>query len=119
MKISITSHGKELNSNVDERFGRAQGFIIFDDETKEFKYIDNSKNLSTMQGAGIQSAKCMIDEGVQVLITGHVGPKAFTTLEQGDIRIMIGAEGKVEQAIDDYKKNKLKEATGANVKGHW
>ncbi len=31
MKIAITATGKDMTSEVDSRFGRAKGFIIYDD----------------------------------------------------------------------------------------
>ena len=119
MKIAITSQGRDLNSTIDPRFGRAKGFIIFNNETGELKYIDNTQNLSSMQGAGIQSAKNIIDTGSKVLITGNVGPKAFEALNQAGIEIMIGAKGSVADAINDYKNGELNRASGANVEGHW
>ncbi len=119
MKIVITSQGKDKNSEVDPRFGRSKGFIVYDDSTEEITYIDNNQNLNAVQGAGIQAAKNIIDSGAKVLITGNVGPKAYATLNQAGIRIMIGAEGSVEEALDNYKKGNLMEAADANVEAHW
>ena len=53
MKIVITSQGKDLESQVDARFGRSNGFIIYDEESSDYSYIDNNQNLQAMQGAGI------------------------------------------------------------------
>ena len=119
MKIAITSQGDNLESEIDKRFGRAQGFIIYDDITTDFSFQDNNQNLTSMQGAGIQSAKTIIDAGVEVLITGNVGPKAFATLEKSGVRIFIGAKGKVQDGITDFLKDKLEQAQVANVEGHW
>jgi predicted Fe-Mo cluster-binding NifX family protein len=119
MKIAITTTGEDLDSAVDLRFGRARGFIIYDDMSDDYHYIDNKQNLSAMQGAGVQSAKKVIDLGVGAVITGNVGPKAFTTLQAGDVEIYIGAEGSVKNVIDDYKNGKLQKASGANVESHW
>ncbi len=119
MKIAITAQGNSIDSEVDPRFGRAKSFIIFDTETRESYSVDNNQNLQAMQGAGIQSAKTVIDNGVKALITGNVGPKAFTALNSAGIDIYIGAKGSVEKAIEDYINGDLEKAGNANVEGHW
>ncbi|HON79217.1 MAG TPA: NifB/NifX family molybdenum-iron cluster-binding protein [Spirochaetota bacterium] len=119
MKIAVSTQGDTPESPVDERFGRAKGFLIFDDETNSFTYEDNAQNLSAMQGAGIQSAKRIIDSGATVLITGNVGPKAFATLNSASIEIFCGAAGTVRDAITKYKEGGLSRASNANVEGHW
>ena len=79
MKVIVTSQGRELNSPVDPRFGRAKYFIVVDTETGDLSAADNSQNLNALQGAGIQAATNVIDAGAEAVVTGHVGPKAFTT----------------------------------------
>lgn len=119
MKIAITAQGKNLDSKVDARFGRAKGFILYDTDDNSFEYIDNEQNLNLPQGAGIQSAKNIINSGARALVTGHVGPKAYTTLSASDIEIYNGAEGSIQDAIDDFKNGRLERAGGADVDGHW
>ena len=63
--------------------------------------------------------RTIIDNNVNVLITGNVGPNAFRTLQQANIEIIIGAEGSIKDVIDDYKNGKLQKTSGANVEGHW
>lgn len=119
MKIAITSSGNELDSQIDLRFGRAAGFIIYDTETEEFNYIDNQQNLNAMQGAGIQAAQNVVNKNIDAVITGNCGPKAFATLSAAEVKIYIGAEGSIKDAIDKFKNNELQEAKSANVEGHW
>ena len=119
MKIAISAAGKTLDSQVDPRFGRAAGFIIYDMETGTFEYKDNSQNLNAMQGAGIQSAKHLSDLGAGALITGHCGPKAFTALKAAGVKIFTGAAGTVAEAIEKFKHGELAEARDADVEGHW
>ncbi len=119
MKIAISTEGNELSSPVDARFGRARGFIIYDIETGDFVYKENSQNLNAPQGAGIQSAKNVIDAGAGALISGHVGPKAFTTLNSAGVKIYTGISGTVADVIEKYKSGDLSAAAGADVEGHW
>jgi len=119
MKVVVTSQGRDLHSPVDPRFGRAKYFVLVDTETQEVSAVDNAQNLNALQGAGIQSAKTVAELGAQALITGHVGPKAFATLQGGRIGVYTGAAGTVAQAIEQFKAGKLKQASGADVEGHW
>ncbi|HKL87299.1 MAG TPA: NifB/NifX family molybdenum-iron cluster-binding protein [Treponemataceae bacterium] len=119
MKIAITSEGETLESMVDQRFGRAAKFIIFDTESETFTVQDNTQNLNAAQGAGIQSAQNVVDSGATALITGHTGPKAFRVLYAGKISIFLSKKETVKTAIDQWKKNELTQITEADVEGHW
>jgi predicted Fe-Mo cluster-binding NifX family protein len=119
MRIAISSQGKELNANLDPRFGRAAYFIIVDPETMAFEVVENSQNLNLSQGAGIQVGKTIADNKVDVLITGHCGPKAFKVLKGAGVKIMTGAGGKVADAIAQFNSGELETSTEADVDGHW
>ncbi len=119
MKIAISSEGQYLSSTVDPRFGRAKGFVIYDTETADFVYVDNNQNLESAQGAGIQSAVTVIDTGAGAVITGNVGPKAFSTLTKGNVDIYFCRDCTVAEAVEMFKKGELVKCDGANVEGHW
>jgi predicted Fe-Mo cluster-binding NifX family protein len=119
MKIAITSSGQGLDSQVDLRFGRAIGFIIYDLENKSFEFIDNVQNLNAAQGAGIQAAQNVANKNVEVVITGHCGPKAFNGLSLAGAKIFVGAQGTVQETIEKFTNNELQEASSADVEGHW
>ena len=119
MKVAVTSQGRDLNSPVDPRFGRAKFFVVVDTETGEFSAVDNSQNLNATQGAGIQAGRNVVDLGVQAVITGHVGPKAFTTLQSGGVQIYTGAAGTVTDALEQLKAGTLQQSGSADVQGHW
>ena len=44
MKIAISSTGKDLDCQIDPRFGRCQYFIIVDPETMEFYIRRTAEN---------------------------------------------------------------------------
>ncbi len=119
MRIAITSEGKELNANLDPRFGRSAYFIIVDPETMAFEVVENSQNLNLPQGAGIQAGKIIADNKVDVLITGHCGPKAFKVLQGAGVKLMTGAGGTVADAIAQFSGGQLETSTEADVEGHW
>ena len=118
MKIAITSTGKTLDSQVDPRFGRAACFVIIDTETMDFSVIENS-NVAAAGGAGISSAKAVIDTGAEAVLTGNCGPNAERTLSAGEIKVYTGVSGTVSEAIEFFKTGKLNEADGPNVQSHF
>jgi predicted Fe-Mo cluster-binding NifX family protein len=119
MKIVVSAKGHDLDSEVDPRFGRAVGFILFDTETHDFMAVDNSQTLNTPSGAGIQAAETVSRLNADALITGHCGPKAFRTLQAAGIAIYTGASGTVSAALEAWEQKKLTEASGADVESHW
>ena len=50
MKVAITAQGRELESQIDLRFGRAKLLTGADADTGDFKVQDNTVNLNAAQG---------------------------------------------------------------------
>lgn len=119
MKIAITATDKTPGAQVDPRFGRARYFAIADTDDGSIEYIDNRINVEAPSGAGVQAASNVVRTGAQVLITGNCGPKAFRTLSQGGVKVVIGAKGTIAEVINSFKKGELHYAESANVEGHW
>ncbi|MDZ7759055.1 MAG: NifB/NifX family molybdenum-iron cluster-binding protein [Desulfovermiculus sp.] len=119
MKIAVSSQGQDLNSALDPRFGRAAGFIVYDNESGAYEYVSNHQNLQAMQGAGIQTAQNVAQTGVKAVISGHVGPKAFSALQAGGIDIYLSQSGTVQEALDALKAGKLEKTQDADKPGHW
>jgi len=61
----------------------------------------------------------VIDLGATVLLTGHVGPKAFATLRAGDVAVYTGITGTVADAIERFNAGDLEESADADVESHW
>jgi len=118
MKIAVTSTGKTVDSQVDPRFGRAAYFIIVDTETMDFSAIENN-NVAAAGGAGISSAKAVIDAGAGTVLTGNCGPNAQRTLGAAGVKLYTGVTGTVSEAVQLFKSNKLAEAAGPNVQSHF
>jgi predicted Fe-Mo cluster-binding NifX family protein len=120
MKIAVTSNGKDLNAEVDPRFGRAAYFLIVDPDTMEYKAVENAQNMELPQGAGIQAGKTIVENDVNVLLTGNCGPKAFKVLEAAGVKIVVNANGMVKEVIEQFKNGELEDyAKNPNVNGHW
>jgi len=119
MKIAVTSQGRELDSPVDPRFGRAAYILIVDSDTWSFDVLDNKANVNSLKGAGIQAAANIHSKGADVLLTGFCGPNAFKTLTAGGIKVANDASGTVREAVRSFLEGKLTFADQANVEGNW
>jgi len=119
MKIAVTAQGPDMESAVDPRFGRAKYFLVVDTGSGEFAAHSNEQSLHAAQGAGIQAARTVVGLGVAAVVTGNVGPKAFSALQAGQVAVYTGAGGSVREAVEQFKAGGLAAAENANVEGHW
>ncbi len=119
MKIAISSIGKDLESEVDARFGRCNYFLIIeieDKKIKDFKAIENTAK-AQMGGAGITAGEIVANQKVDAIITVNLGPRAFSVFEQFKIKIYQG-EGKIKKVIQELLEGKLKELKNSNGPQH-
>jgi|AntAceMinimDraft_9_1070365.scaffolds.fasta_scaffold01391_3 predicted Fe-Mo cluster-binding NifX family protein len=108
MKIAISATGKDLNSTIDPRFGRASYFIIADTESGNIvNVIDNLAAQNAGQGAGINAGTLVAGSGAQVVLTGQIGPKAFEVLQASGIKLISNVSGTVGEAIEQYRKGAI------------
>jgi predicted Fe-Mo cluster-binding NifX family protein len=118
MKMCISAFSGSLDAEVDSRFGRCAYFVIVDSETMEFNAISNAST-GAAHGAGVQAAQTVANMGVKVVITGNVGPNAFSVLSAAGIEVITGVSGRVREAIDKYKKGQLQGISNPTVGGHF
>ncbi len=118
MKICISSSGKELNADIDPRFGRAMNFIIIDTDTMDYEAIENPA-MSAGGGAGTQASQLVISKGAQAVLTGNVGPNAFNALNSAGVKIYVGVSGNIKDAVEKFKKNELNPIDDASVGAHY
>lgn len=119
MKIAITSGAGSVDGPVDTRFGRCQGFILYDTGSGLYETVDNTSNLNAAGGAGVQTARKVVNTGVSAVITGHCGPKAFRVLQAAGVKVFITGAGSVGEAIEKFVSGTLVPMTGPDVDGHW
>jgi predicted DNA-binding protein (UPF0251 family)/predicted Fe-Mo cluster-binding NifX family protein len=119
MKIAVTSVDGTLEGKVDERFGRSRKIIIYDPETKTHRVVDNTVNMNAPQGAGIQSAEHIVNEGAHVVISGHLGPNAFRVLQTAGVAVYTASNMTVSEALRAFEEEKLIKLAGPDVSGHW
>lgn len=106
MKICICTTGPDLNSPVDQVFGRCSYFLIVDTESEKFKAIENEAK-EAMGGAGIAAAQTVANEKAKVVIVSNIGPNALTVLQQAGIKVISGTSGIAKEALEKFKKGEL------------
>jgi predicted Fe-Mo cluster-binding NifX family protein len=117
MKVAISAIGKDLNCQVDPRFGRCQYFVFVDPETMDFQTFEN-EGLMASGGAGVQAAQLVAQKGANALITGNLGPNAASAISASGIKVYLVPGGTVKDVIANYKSGSLREASGATVPPH-
>jgi predicted Fe-Mo cluster-binding NifX family protein len=118
MKLAISSSGKNLDAQLDPRFGRCAYFLIVDPADMRYEVFDNH-SAAQSSGAGIQAAQFLADKNVSAVITGHVGPNAVQTLAAAGIDIFAEQQGSIQEVVNRYKSGTLTPTTQSTVSGHF
>ena len=102
-RVAVPTRGDlGLKDTVSDVFSRAETFTLLDVEGGEVKEVRVQENTasSLKQGAGPMVAKSLSERGVDVVLTGELGPGAKTLLEVLGIRIIRVKTGeKVSEAL--------------------
>jgi predicted Fe-Mo cluster-binding NifX family protein len=117
MKIAISATGKTSKNLVDMRFGRCEFFQIHDTESGEFKILENEGQNSS-GGAGIVASNQLLEEKVDVIITGSLGPNAFEIIEKAGIKAYKCGNMVISSVLDIYHKGELTEIKMAGPAHH-
>lgn len=113
-RIAISSTGSTLDDPVEPRFGRAPAFVILDLDTMELESLDNSASRSLNRGAGICTAERIADAGVDIVLTGFIGDKAFIALKSAGIKVCQNVSGTVGSALQRFQDGGLAYAESPN-----
>jgi len=117
MRVVVTSNGTDLSAEASPSFGRCLTYVFVDTETMEFEAVANPA-ANASGGAGIQAAQFVIEQGVQAVLSGNVGPNAYDVLQAANMPVFRHTGGTVRQAVEAYVAGKLQSVGGANVGSH-
>lgn len=81
-------------------------------ETVENPAIDEAS------GAGIHAAQFVVNEGAEAVVTGNVGPNAYSVLEASGTPVYVLEGGTVREVVETYKRGQLPKAGGATSPAH-
>jgi len=106
MKIAIPVNDKSMETSVCQSFGRTPYFLIYDTESKESLFIDNSAAAS-QGGAGIKAAQTIVDNNVSAVLTPRCGENAAEVIKAASIKIYKTFNDSVMDNIDALNNGKL------------
>jgi len=100
MKILFPSTGENLDSEMDNRFARANWFVVVDTETMESYALRNGEKEGG-HGVGRVVAQYVMDAGVDMVVAPQIGPKAMSALESAGVRTITGKNGIIRRIVED------------------
>ncbi|MFA6308877.1 MAG: NifB/NifX family molybdenum-iron cluster-binding protein [Clostridia bacterium] len=106
MKIAMPVDGKSMDSTVCISFGRTPYFLIYDTESKESTFLDNSAAAS-QGGAGIKAAQTIADNKVGALLTPRCGENAANVLKAANTKIYKTKNNSIKDNINAFNSGKL------------
>lgn len=118
MKIAASTNNGGMDDTVTEMFGRTGSFTVVEVEGNETGSVEVIQHTGARGGgAGIVAAQTLVDKGVDILLTGRVGPNAMQALSSSKIRIYQASGMKVEEAVKKLMQNELQEIEAAQGRG--
>lgn len=114
MKIVFTATKFDnWNSIINNRFGRSDGFILYDEDEDSLLWHSNEKNINASHGAGIQAGQSVASFEADILLTGGgIGPKAFEVLNKSEIKIYTKVgDVTIKEAYNNFKNGKYSETS--------
>jgi len=108
MLIAITSDGSDLNSNVSEKFTRAQFIIFYNKDEETFEAFRNPHS-AVFGGAGIQTAQLIIENNANAVIACDIGLNAFRLLRSAYVKVYPCLKLKVREVIKEFELGRLVE----------
>ncbi|MGB9749625.1 MAG: NifB/NifX family molybdenum-iron cluster-binding protein [Caldisericia bacterium] len=103
MRICFTSDEKNgLESTMSYHFGHCPYFVIVEIEGKEVKNVESITNPLADEHNPGDLPQFMKEKGIDVIITGGMGPKAQAYFKDYGITPIIGAYGKVKDVLEEY-----------------
>ncbi|HHV79014.1 MAG TPA: dinitrogenase iron-molybdenum cofactor biosynthesis protein [Firmicutes bacterium] len=118
MKVAVAAQGREMNSEIDPRFGRCPYFVLVDTETMQHEWFANP-GVTASGGAGMQTVQTLVKKGVSAVIVNNVGPNAIEGLKAAGIGVYSAVKGTVREAVEAFREGKLAPIEGATVFQHF
>lgn len=106
MKFAVSVTMPRFEANLDLHFGRAPAFVFVDTATGEHDAVANPAS-NQRGGAGIRAAEFLVGEGVEAVISGAFGPKAYEVLHAADVRLYRAQSGTADELVSKVMQGEL------------
>ncbi len=108
MRICFTSdQANGLDSVMSYHFGHCPYFVLVDVEGNRVVNVESIPNPFADEHNAGDLPSFMHSKGVNVIITGGMGPKAQQYFADYGITPVIGAYGKIRDVLEEYLKSKV------------
>ena len=106
-RIAIPAASCEgLSSKVNDHFSMSDHYAILDVESGKIAAVKMIRNPLAGQK---NAAELLVKNRVNVVLAGRIGSCAIKILLDSGARLFSGAEGTIEDALNDYQSGKLTE----------
>lgn len=92
-----------LDSKIDNRFGRAAYFLIYDEEKDEVVSVEKNPFLNQPHGVGIQVGNLVIQQKCQVVVGPKYGPKVEEVLKAANVNCITIENSTVKEVLEKLK----------------
>ncbi len=122
MKIFIAVNEPTLDSPVAKRFGHAPYYLLVDTVANQMQAIDNPghdhdhDHDDDHHDDDHAIIPQMAQQGVEVFVTGNIGPHAFELIQAANCRVALARKMSAAEAIDRLQKNQLEILSEPTVK---
>lgn len=106
MKVAIPVDDKSMSTSVSQSFGRTPYYLIYDTDSKESGFLDNSA-IASQGGAGIKAAQTIVDSNINAIITPQCGENAAEVLRTANIKLYKTINFSVQDNICALNDGKL------------
>ena len=108
MILIISAQQSQLDSPVNDRFGRAPWLIKIDTETGEWQALQNP-GPGQSGGAGVAAAQFVIDQKADAAASGDFGPNAAGAFRAANVKMyLFGKDGlTVREVVERFRQGEL------------
>ena len=103
MKVLIAIQGTTLDSMMAKRFGHAPYYLKVDLDSMQIELIDNPEHHDETHAIIPQ----MAENGVEVFITGNMGPHAFELTKSLNLQVALARKMSAREALEKLQRGEL------------
>jgi len=112
VRLAMPVVNRRLPELVFQRFSRAPGYLMIDDEGGGLEYIDNfARNIPAFDGSA--AAALLGSKGVDAVILGEAEERCIAEFHASGVEVFGGFVGTCEQAVSEYRSGNLMSSAGA------
>ncbi len=121
MKVVIAANGPTLDSPVAKRFGHAPYYLMVNTATLQLQVIDNNDHHDEADNHGQHDESHaivpqLVGQGVELFITGNIGPHAFELIHSLDRRVALARGMSASEALARLQRGELEILSAPTLK---